>query len=63
MRGGDISHFVFLQPVRFKSVLIFLVLPALDAAYHHVSGLCLQQVGNVLSFAGRDRGLGELWNT
>ena len=25
--------------------------------------LCLQQVGNVLSFAGRDRGLGELWNT
>ena len=30
---------------------------------HHVSWLCLQQVGNVLSFAGRDRGLGELWNT
>ena len=27
------------------------------------SWLCLQQVGNVLSFAGRDRGLGELWNT
>ena len=25
--------------------------------------LCLQQVGNVLSFAGRDRGLGEMWNT
>ena len=23
----------------------------------------LQHVGNVLSFAGRDRGLGELWNT
>ena len=33
------------------------------AAYHHVSWLCLQQVGNVLSFAGRNRGLGELWNT
>ena len=49
VRGGDISHFGFL--------------PALDAAYHHVSWLCLQQVGNVLSFAGRDRGLGELWNT
>ena len=29
----------------------------------HVSWLCLQQVGNVLSFTGRDRGLGELWNT
>ena len=28
-----------------------------------MSWLCLQQVGNVLSFAGRDRGLGELWNT
>ena len=27
------------------------------------SWLCLQKVGNVLSFAGRDRGLGELWNT
>ena len=27
------------------------------------SWLCLQQVGNVLSFAGRDSGLGELWNT
>ena len=45
------------------SVLISWVLPALDAAYHHVSWLCLQQIGNVLSFAGRDRGLGELWNT
>ena len=44
-------------------VLISWVLPALDAAYHHVSWLCLQQVGNVLSFAGRDRNLGELWNT
>ena len=41
----------------------FVVVPALDAAYHHVSWLCLQQVGNVLSFSGRDRGLGELWNT
>ena len=35
----------------------------LDAAYHHVSWLCWQQVGNVFSFAGRDSGLGELWNT
>ena len=35
------------------------VLPALGAAYHHVSWLCLQQVGNVLSFAGRDRDLGD----
>ena len=43
--------------------MISWVLPALDAAYHHVSWLCLKQVGNVLSFAGRDRGLGELWNT
>ena len=33
------------------------------SAPDHVSWLCLQQVGNVLSFAGRDRGLGELWNT
>ena len=63
MRGGDISHFGFLPPARFKCVLISWVLPALDAAYHHVSWLCLQQVGSVLSFAGRDRGLGELWNT
>ena len=31
--------------------------------YHHVSWLCLQQAGNVPSFAGMDRGLGELWNT
>ena len=26
----------------------FVGTPALDAAYHHVSWLCLQQVGNVL---------------
>ena len=43
--------------------LIIAYLFTLDAAYHHVSWLCLQQVVNVLSFAGRDRGLGELWNT
>ena len=32
------------------SVLISWVLPALDVAYHHVSWLCLQEVGNVHTY-------------
>ena len=62
MRGGDISHFGFLPPVRIKYPN-FVDTTGLDSAYYHVSWLCLQQVGNVLKFAGMDRGLGELWNT
>ena len=36
-------------------VLISWVLPALDAGYHHVSWLCLQELGRYV--AGRDSGL------
>ena len=48
VRGGDISHFWIFTAYQIYGVLISWVLLALDAAYHPVSWLCLQQAGNVL---------------
>ena len=54
MRGGDISHFGFLPPVRLSASFSWVLL-ALDAAYHHVFGYACNRLGthfNLLVWIG-----------